>query len=187
MPISQWSCDEELWDQFREGDNDCFELIYNTHIKTLISYGRRINNDHDLVANCVQQLFTNLLDRRKYLGPTNSIKFYLIKSFRSILIKELKKTRIMILEHSGNESQKEHEGSIEDRLIYDEQNKELSNQLSGAIDYLSPREKEILYLKFYSDISNKEISELLSISYQSVKNTATRAIQKLKEKMVNVA
>ena len=79
------------------------------------------------------------------------------------------------------------EGSIEDRLIYDEQNKELSNQLNGAIDYLSPREKEILYLKFYSDISNKEISELLSISYQSVKNTATRAIQKLKEKMVNVA
>lgn len=182
-----WAKDEKLWTDFRSGCDDCFKVIYDTHARELLIYGKRLNNDYDLVANCVQELFANLIDRRSHLGPTNNIRFYLIKSFRTVLIKELKKNKMVSAEPLKIEREGEMQDSVEDQIIFEENNNERNDHLHSAISHLSPREREILYLKYYSNVSNKEIAELLSISYQSVKNTATRAIQKLKEEMMNVA
>ncbi len=187
MPVNLWSNDEMIWDQFRNGCDYSFKVIYESHAKNLILYGRRLNNNRDLVANCVQQLFANLLDRRKHLGPTNNINFYLLKSFRSILIKELKKAEKMDTEQFKVEKSASLEDSVEDQIIYQEYARQQKEHLYQAMNHLTPREKEILYLKYFSNVANKEIAEILSISYQSVKNTATRAIQKLKEEMMKVA
>ncbi len=186
MSVNLWSNDKMIWDQFRNGCDYSFKVIYENHVQNLLLYGRRLNNDRDLVANCVQQLFANLLDRRKHIGTTDNINYYLLKAFRSILIKELKKAQKL----SSDEMKVERGSSvdsIEDEIIYKESLQQQKEELRSAINNLSPREKEILYLKYFADIPNKQIAELLSISYQSVKNTATRAIQKLKDNMMRVA
>lgn len=186
MALKLWSNDEMLWDQFRDGCDYSFKVIYETHIKSLLLYGRKLNNNRDFVANCAQQLFANLLDRRKHLGPTDNINFYLFKSFRSILIKELRKVSKVNNDLQGDQTP-DKEDSIEDKIIYEEYIQQRNKNLHRALDHLSPREKEVLYLKYFTKVSNKEISEILSISYQSVKNTASRAIGKLKEEMMKVA
>ncbi len=187
MSINLWSNDKMIWDQFRNGCDYSFKVIYENHVQNLLLYGRRLNSDRDLVANCVQQLFANLLDRRNHLGPTDNINYYLLKAFRSILIKELKKAQKLNPEQLKVEKINSSSDSIEDKIIYEENLQQQKKELRHAINQLSPREKEILYLKYFANIANKEIAELLSISYQSVKNTATRAIQKLKEEMMKVA
>lgn len=186
MSVNLWSNDKMVWDQFRDGCDYSFKVIYENHVQNLLLYGRRLNSDRDLVANCVQQLFANLLDRRKHLGPTDNINYYLLKAFRSILIKELKKARRLTPDELKI-TQSASVDSVEDEIIYKESLRQQKKELQSAMNTLSPREKEILYLKYFANIANKQIAELLSISYQSVKNTATRAIQKLKDEMMKVA
>ena len=187
MSVNLWSNDKMIWDQFRNGCDYSFKVIYENHVQNLLLYGRRLNHDRDLVANCVQQLFANLLDRRKNLGPTDNINYYLLKAFRSILIKELKKAQKLSPEQLKIERSSTSVDSIEDEIIYEESLKQQKKELQSAMKQLSPREKEILYLKYFANVANKQIAELLSISYQSVKNTASRAIQKLKDDMMKVA
>ena len=46
---------------------------------------------------------------------------------------------------------------------------------------LSKREQEVIHLKFFENMNIEEISNVLGIKYQSVKNTSHSAIQKLKK------
>ena len=50
------------------------------------------------------------------------------------------------------------------------------------LNELSSRQKEVLYLKYYSDLSIDEIANVLEINYQSVLNLIHKGIKKLREK-----
>ncbi|MFD1990426.1 RNA polymerase sigma factor [Paenibacillus nicotianae] len=52
--------------------------------------------------------------------------------------------------------------------------------LYDAIDRLIPEEKSYIILKFFVDLSFKEISEVLSISESTVKTRYYRILKKLK-------
>jgi RNA polymerase sigma factor (sigma-70 family) len=54
--------------------------------------------------------------------------------------------------------------------------------LLEALSKLSPRQKEVVYLKFYENLSYHEITELTSLNYQSVRNYIHQAIQALRRK-----
>ena len=46
---------------------------------------------------------------------------------------------------------------------------------------LSDRQREVLYMKYYSQMNNEEISEALGINNQSVRNLTHRSIEQLKK------
>jgi RNA polymerase sigma-70 factor (ECF subfamily) len=71
--------------------------------------------------------------------------------------------------------------SRETLLINDEENKELNQKVFNAIEELSPRQKEIIYLKFNQDFSYKQISQIMHISYQAARNLLYQSIKILKK------
>jgi RNA polymerase sigma-70 factor (ECF subfamily) len=54
------------------------------------------------------------------------------------------------------------------------------DHLAQAINQLPPRQKETIYLKFYKNLSNIEVAEIMEVNPQSVSNSIQKAIQKLK-------
>lgn len=52
-------------------------------------------------------------------------------------------------------------------------------QLTAALDKMDPLDKEILTLKHFEQMSNREVAELLDISYEAAKKRYFRAILKL--------
>ena len=56
--------------------------------------------------------------------------------------------------------------------------------LKSAFDELSDRQKEILYLKYYSEMDYEEITQIMDMNYQSARNLVSRAIQKLAKHML---
>lgn len=63
----------------------------------------------------------------------------------------------------------------------DEIEKELKlNLLADAVNKLPARQKETVYLKFYKNLSNTEVAEVMQVNYQSVGNNIQKAIHKLK-------
>ena len=52
-----------------------------------------------------------------------------------------------------------------------------------ALQRLAPRQREVLVLRYWSDLSEAEIAETLSISRGTVKSTASRALVALEKAM----
>ncbi|MCG8308762.1 MAG: sigma-70 family RNA polymerase sigma factor [Cytophagales bacterium] len=171
--------DNLKWNAMRKGNKVAFSDLYNSYSRLLLSYGRKVIDDRQLVADCVQELFTYLWTRRHFLGDAPSVKFYLIKSLRSIIIKELNKNKSLVLDYEDNQI-REHT-SREHQIINEELELERKELIQGAMEKLTDREREILYLKYFVKSTNEEIADLLNIKYQSVKNVIFRALKKLKK------
>ncbi len=171
--------DKSLWRQFREGNHHVFEIIYKQYINLLANYGRRICGDDELVKDAIQDVFTDLWRNRDNLGSTDSIKYYLIKAYRRNLIKKIKASRMYVLAEVEHH---EFELSPEITCISAEYEHERSEKLRAKLNTLSSRQKEAIFLRFYSGLNYSKISNIMGIKPQSAHNMVFRALEILREK-----
>lgn len=170
--------DFEIWQRFKKGDEKAFSYLFDTYHLQLFEYGCRFTPDEHLVRDSIQDLFFELARKKEKLTSTDNILFYLLKSLRQRIFANLRKAK-------SNQAELKEELLDEFRLNYstevDVVEKELRlDQLAEAINELPPRQKETIYLKFYKNLSNSEVAEVMQISYQSVGNNIQKAIHKLK-------
>ena len=71
--------------------------------------------------------------------------------------------------------------SPEEVMIAEEASEGTRKYLARLLNSLTGRQKEIVYLRYYEDLSYQEISELLSINFQSVANHLQRAFETLRK------
>jgi RNA polymerase sigma factor (sigma-70 family) len=175
--------DKKIWNNLRNGDQKALEDIYRTYFSELFSYGKRLSKDESTVEDCIQELFVELWNKRENLSETDAIKPYLFVSLKRKIfhtIKKLRKTTDTELE----EKYFDVELSIDQILIAKETTAEQKSNLQSAFNELSDRQKEILYLKYYSEMDYEEISSIMKMNYQSARNLVSRAIQKLAKHML---
>ena len=80
----------ELWYRFKSGDDDALSKLYNLYVHKLFSYGLKINGDEYLVKDCIQEVFIQLIDKRKTLIITDSTAAYLFKSLHNRFVRGIK-------------------------------------------------------------------------------------------------
>ena len=71
-----------IWDNFRNGQENAFVLIYNQFIDTLYNYGERLTDDRELIKDSVQDLFVDLWKNKEKLPQVTSVKYYLFKAYK---------------------------------------------------------------------------------------------------------
>lgn len=175
--------DQELWADFKGGCEQTFSYIFHKHYSFLYNYGAKLTTDKDLIKDSIQELFIILWESRSRLGNTVSIKFYLLKSFRRHVIRTLAANNKYIDKNHLLESYDfEKVSSCERELIESQSSLQQQEHLQQALSRLSPRQKEVVYLKFYENMSYHEITEITSLNYQSVRNYIHQAIQALRRK-----
>jgi RNA polymerase sigma factor (sigma-70 family) len=170
--------EKKLWNDLRAGDKNALEAIYRSYFSDLYTYGKRFTQDENTVEDCIQELYIELWNRRDKLSETDAIRPYLYISLKRKIfykVKNIRKTTETPLE----ESHFEIELAIDQILINKESSLEKSENLKKAFEQLSSRQKEILYLKYYSGMDYDEISEVMDLNYQSARNLVSRAITKL--------
>ncbi len=62
---------------------------------------------------------------------------------------------------------------------------ELKQQLAASLDTLTEKERKVILLYYYEELTLKEISYVLEVSESRVSQLHTRALQKMKEKLGN--
>ena len=62
---------------------------------------------------------------------------------------------------------------------------EMKEMLGQALELLTEKEKKVILLYYYEDLTLKEISNVLEVSESRISQLHTRALQKLKTKMGN--
>ncbi|WP_163712513.1 RNA polymerase sigma factor [Mangrovibacterium lignilyticum] len=176
QPSYNWTNE---WRQFKKGDHESFRRIYDFFYDRLFHYGTKITNDDELVEDCIQELFIKLYTHRENLSDTKQLEFYLLKSLKLTIYQKLrKKSRVEDLNLSLDAFNLELEIESEEHVGIENKRIQL---VKDTVQELTPSAREILYLKFYSNLSYKEIGELLGIQPDSAKKQVYRIISRLKE------
>ncbi len=170
--------DAQLWDSFRNGNSHAFSHIYKVHVQALFRYGSKLSPDTGFVMDCIHDLFVDLSRHRTTVGITDNIRFYLIRSLKHKILRNLKK-----LHKTDNVSDYPFllEAAFDERLHEQEVNLHKRRCLRDALNKLPERQKEIIYLRYINDFKNEEIAQIMDITYQAVRNTLHKAIENLRK------
>ncbi|APZ44831.1 hypothetical protein BW723_00350 [Polaribacter reichenbachii] len=161
---------EDLWKLFLKGDMIAFRKIYNFHYQMMYNFGLRYIDSNE-VTDCVHDTFLNIIHYKDSISEITNVKAYLFKSLRNQIYKVKKSKKIEFDLIDGTVAYQEDDTDKEKVL----------NELKLLIEKLSPREKELIYLKYFQGFNNFEISELLDVKYQTVRNILAGAIKKLRK------
>lgn len=171
--------DALLWNDFRSGNMMAFGAIYHHFYRLLYNYGYTIFADKDLIKDCLHELFLELWERREGLAMVNSIRNYLLVSFRRKIIYLLKSKS----QSAGfrEEPVEPSQASREDQLIEKERQFIFSGQFKKIFGKLSRRRQEAIYLRYCQELSYPQISEIMEIQYQTVRDLVSKGIKTLRE------
>ncbi len=171
--------DQELWQTFKNGDNGAFIYIYRNYINPLFNIGIQYTRDEGMVKDCLQDFFIELRDRKDHLGNTDNIKLYLFKSFRRRIVHYIQKQNRFVFRDPFKEAF-EIEFAVDEKIINAQFSEDQLKSLAKAVDKLSIREREIIYLYFNENLGYQEIAEVLNYSHVS---SARRTIYKVLKKL----
>lgn len=172
--------DKYIWEEFKNGKEYALSYIYYQNIDFLAFFGKRFSKDEDLVIDCIQDLFYELIQKKRNLGETDNIRLYLLKSLRRKLVREIQKKQKHEVQISEIEIFPNVVFSIEEELIEKEEQSQKSIILKKAMGELSDKQREILYYRFNCGFNYKQISELMSITNDSARQLVSRAVSSLK-------
>ena len=175
--------DEVLWNSFKKGNELALSMLYKKYVQRLYDYGMNTCKDRDLVLDCLQELFLRLWNKRESVSEITAVKPYLYKSFRRLLIHQLVEQRRLLTFLAGQAAAFEFTLSIESTLIEDEVRAERMKNLTACIQSLTKGQREVIYLKFFNDLSYREIADVTEIRVDSVYNLVSKAIEVLRKKL----
>jgi len=174
-----------LWQSFLKGDDRSFAAIYQHFGQSLLSYGCKFNVEREMVKDALQEIFTDLYLKRDHLHVNiDNLKGYLFTALKNNLLKKIlkkKKTGFDAIETAKPELRFEIEYSFQEQLIQMEISKETTKKLHQAIEALSSKQKEIIFLKFEEELDYREIAGILNITVESARKQLYRALKSLRE------
>ena len=172
--------DYEIWHSFKKGEEWAISFIYSRYAEKLYGYGLKFTSDVCLIEDALQDLFTDLIKNRKTIGNTDNILFFLLKSFKRKLLRKIQ-TEKKIIHDEMEEYPFDVTWSIEHEMIMEEISKQKADMLLKALNELTPRQKEAIYLRFTKELDYKKVAGLMDISVEACRNLISKAVLTLRK------
>lgn len=173
--------DRVLWQDFLAGEVRAFEKLMSDNFRLLFRYGSKFSRDREQVKDSIQDLFLILWEKRDNLSPDAAVKPYLMASLRRLMHRQVSSRTWVGGEALQDEDDYfEIEFSVEDDYIRNEATNTRTHQLQKLLNALPRRQKEVVYLKFFQELSREQIAEVMAVSPQTVSNMLQIAIRHLK-------
>lgn len=174
--------EKALWDSIKDGDLNAFSSFFKFFYQELYNYGLKITKgDKQLTEDSLQDFFLYIFKHRQSLASLTKIRPYLYTSFRRRIIKDIIKNQKNVDFDISEIDFPDINYCIEDILIKQEVTDLKRDNLTEYLNKLTKRQKEVLYLKYYSGLPTTEIATVLDIKYQSVLNIIHKTLKKLRE------
>jgi RNA polymerase sigma factor (sigma-70 family) len=173
-----------LWKSFMEGNKEAIATIFLLFHDDLYRYGLRLAGNTDLVEDSIQDLFLQLWKNRQNLRPVDNLKPYLFKSFRNHMIDNLELRNPVMQIEIDFEHPFEVTYSPEDFIIQQQVSEENQLKIVEALNKLSSRQREAIYLRFFEELDFDTIAIIMDMNVQSVRNTLHRGLQAMRNLML---
>lgn len=170
-----------LWIQFLDGNENAFSQLYCLFLDDLLTYGRRVGGDNEMVEDLIQDLFLKLYQKKIILEDNTRLRPFLFRALKNLIYNQL-------LRNAKLQPLPDYDLAFDLNYTIDEQlsltqDQGLSDEIHHILKGLTGRQKEIIYLRFVHEMSFEEISEIMEINIQSARNLLTRSMEKLRKEV----
>lgn len=179
--MSVLSPDNNLWTRFRNGDEQALFVIYKTHYNYLYKCGLKLSGDPVLTADLINQVFLGIWERKDTVGEVEHLKAYLVTGLKRMIYKEWEareKHRSML--QSPDFVTEAFQHSIEEHLVQLQLKEDNRQRILDAVKKLSPRQQELISLRFYQELTYEEMADKTGLSPRTIYNAVYEALKKLK-------
>lgn len=171
------------WSNVLQGDTRAYARIHGQLHPVLYRYALAMLGSGELAEDAVQEVFIRIWYKKERIGELKSVRAFFFTAIRRQALNQLRGLRnLQIL--TANEP--DIEFSPEDILIEQEDQEEKKARISQYLNQLPRRQREVIYLRFYEELSYTEIADIMQVNYQSVINLAHKAITQLRGWMGNI-
>lgn len=160
-------------------DKDYFKELYKRYLDKTYNFVYSKVQDKQIAEDLVSDSWFKIVKKIDNFKPSEDyqVSVWIFKIVRNNMFDYFKKNKNVILEKS-----EEILNFIEDDRV--NLNKNIENEFVREIIFeelknLSKQEREIINLKYYSDLKNNEISKLLNIKEKSVSWALSKGLKKL--------
>ena len=160
--------DNELVQQFIEGDQNSLEILIHRHKSRIFSYILLIVKNQELAEDIFQETFIKVirsLKRGKYVENGKFVS-WVLRIAHNLIIDHFRKVKLQgtVSNDSSDvdifNSQKFSEETIEDQMVVDQ----ILNDVKGLIKELPEDQQQVIYMRHYMGLSFKEIAEQTGVS-----------------------
>lgn len=160
--------DEELVAAYAQGNNQAFDILLNRHKSSIYSYIYFIIRDREMAEDIFQETFVKAIVTIKQGRYTENGKFraWISRIAHNLIIDHYRQERNeQTISNDESEvdlfnNSKYSDGTIEDSLIQEQ----ILSDVKKLINFLPDNQKEVLLLRYYQDLSFKEIAEITGVS-----------------------
>ena len=161
----------------KAGDSSSYEHVYKKLYSPVFAYALSKTKNRETAEDIVQDVFISFLENiQKYQNIYETPLPYLFTIARNKIINLGKKKK----DGQITEEMSETLISTEDGQEVSFEKKQLALKINDLIGKLNETESEIIRMIFYSDLSNKEISQILGKTEENVRKIKSRALKNLK-------
>ena len=162
--------------------SDPFERLFRQVYPDLQNYGQHLTGRTAVVEDAIQEVFMALWRSDTSVDDLEHPRSYLLAALRRQVLRQLKDER------KRRTRQQEQANSTptftlthEDLVIAHEQRAEQQAKVEKALDTLSERRREALYLRFQHGLTHREIAEVMEIAYQTARNYVSEALLHIRQ------
>ena len=166
--------------RFLDGDdNGIIEIIRDYNDGLILFLNRYVDNIHT-AEDLAEDTFVRLVTKKPHYSPKYSFKTWLFTIGRNLALNHLRRNR-RVIDVSEEELTAFHsdEESLEQSYLREERKILLHRALSG----LRPDYAQVMYLKFFEEQNNEEISRIMKKTRRQVENLVYQAKRSLKSQL----
>lgn len=160
--------DEELVALFVSGCNEAFDILLQRHQDRLHSYISYIVRNEDMADDLFQETFVKAIVTLRQGRYKETGKFYawLTRIAHNLLIDQFRNEQNQAMVYDDNAENAWHEVALladgyREREIINEQ---VLKDVKRLMENLPDNQREVVYMRFYQELSFKEISEITGVS-----------------------
>ena len=160
--------DEELASAYAQGNNSAFDVLLNRYKDTVYSYIYFIVKNRELAEDIFQETFIKAIVTIQQGRYTENGKFraWISRIAHNLIIDNYRQEKSeQTISNDDCEvdlfnNSKLSEGTVEDEMI----KSQIMTDVKRLVDYLPNNQKEVLMLRYYQDLSFKEIADITGVS-----------------------
>lgn len=182
-PNYKTKTDEELYSQMSSGEKRAFDELYRRYADKLCYFFlRKLKNDKEKSEDFVHDLFSKIIHKPELFDTTRSFKTWVYSIANNMCINEYKKMSVRSNTSIGLDESyniRNFERSQDVNVHYDD----FKQSLDLALDEMDSKHSEVFELRFFQDLSIKEIAEIVGINDGTVKSRLFYASKRLAHKL----
>jgi RNA polymerase sigma-70 factor (ECF subfamily) len=180
-------CDSVLIDRYKSGNSFSFETLFLRHKQRIFNYINSKTIDIDVSNDILQETFIKVFNLVKIGKYNEQGKFlpWVLRISHNLVMDHFRAIKRSKLNYNNNMNQVFSKLYLEDSIKENNiiSDNTLSKVLTEMIDQLPESQKQIVKLRFYENLTFKEIAEINNISINTALGRIRYSINNLRKKM----